>query len=141
VHKIGIHLLAFFFFLCVRVVYHDTAVTLSGASQSGSGSEPFRGLLVQGRQVAGASPVGVFGPFTANTKASACTPTEVQKKVTSLNPRLSPLHLLARRHTEARKPYPKLASHTRSSQAIPEARKPEVSKIYRSTQARHEARK
>lgn len=61
-------------------MYYDTAVTLSGESQSGSGSEPFRGLLVQGRQVADASPVGVFGTFTANTRASDCTPAEVQKK-------------------------------------------------------------
>ena len=68
VHENGIHLL-FFPFLCIL------AVTLSGTN-----NEPFRGLLVQGRQVADASPVGAFSSFTSNTRASDCTPAEVFKK-------------------------------------------------------------
>ena len=70
----------FFPFLCIL------AVTLSGTN-----NEPFRGLLVQGRQVADASPVGAFSSFTSNTRASDCTPAEVFKKTTtnSLKPRSS----------------------------------------------------
>ena len=45
------------------------AVTLSGM-----GGEQFRGLLVQGRQVAEGSPVGTFINFDSNTQASQCTP-------------------------------------------------------------------
>ena len=40
-------------------------------------SEQFRGLLVQGQQVAGGSPVGTFINFGPNTQASQCTPPTV----------------------------------------------------------------
>ena len=80
--------MAFFVFVCfvfvvvvavvvVVVVFlfpFILAVTLSGAN-----NEPFRGLLVQGRQVADATPIGVFSAFTTNTRASSCMPAEVYK--------------------------------------------------------------
>jgi len=70
VRKNGINSSVVFFpFLCIL------AVTLSGTN-----NEPFRGLLVQGRQVADASPVGAFSSFTTNTRASDCTPAEVLTK-------------------------------------------------------------
>jgi len=48
---------------------------------SGVGSQQFRGLLVQGRQYFDMTqPVGTFTGFTANTRASACTPAEVPIK-------------------------------------------------------------
>ena len=41
------------------------------------GGEDFRGLLVQGRQVADESPVGTFINFGPNTQAAPCTPSMV----------------------------------------------------------------
>ena len=59
-------------FQVILKINYLTAVTLSGM-----GGEEFRGLLVQGRQVAGGSPVGRFINFAPNTQASQCTPPTV----------------------------------------------------------------
>ena len=56
----------------VLKISYLTAVALSGMN-----SEQFRGLLVQGRQVADGSPVGTFINFGPNTQASQCTPPTV----------------------------------------------------------------
>ena len=41
------------------------------------GGTPYRGVMVQARTVPGNLAVGSFDSFTANTRASACTPPEV----------------------------------------------------------------
>ena len=53
---------------------------------SGANNEQFKGLLVQGRQSFGMTPVGTFTGFTSNTKPSNCTPQEVPvTKVSNLD--------------------------------------------------------
>ena len=61
----------------IAVHLSSFVIDLIAVTLSGTGGEQFRGLLVQGRQVADGSPVGTFINFDSNTQASQCSPPTV----------------------------------------------------------------